>query len=156
MGIRRKRNWKVSWRKLTYRNRFPIPPSTWRDWGIISKSAVSLVDISVNFSKYCFCCVLRNSQSWQMSVKPRLFAWNKPQLKYYLADICIFVETVISILTTRRVYLFRMVLETNRDPIWYRKKQTHIGTWKYFIHILYVLHVSATHMPIFREVCYKG
>jgi len=52
-----------------------------------------------------------------MSVGSRVFARNKLQLTYYLADVRIIVQTVINILTTGRVYIFLMILETNRDPI---------------------------------------
>jgi hypothetical protein len=31
----------------------------------------------------------------------------------------------------------------------------HISVWKYITHTVYLLHVSATHVVIFREVHYK-
>jgi hypothetical protein len=32
----------------------------------------------------------------------------------------------------------------------------HISILKYIIHTVYILHVSATHVAVFREVHYKG
>ena len=41
--------------------------------------------------------------------------------------------------------------------IWYPNQQMHIvSVWKYVIHTVYLLHVSATHVTIFKEVHYNG
>jgi len=42
------------------------------------------------------------------------------------------------------------------SPIWYQHQQIDISVWKYIIHIPYLLHVSAGHVAIFREVQYTS
>jgi hypothetical protein len=39
--------------------------------------------------------------------------------------------------------------------VWYQNQQMHIGVWNSIIHTVYRLHVSATHVIIFREMHYK-
>jgi hypothetical protein len=45
-----------------------------------------------------------------------------------------------------------MVVSTSQ----YQNKQMNVSVWKYIPNAVYLLHVSATHVAIFREVYYKG
>jgi hypothetical protein len=40
--------------------------------------------------------------------------------------------------------------------MWYENQPMHVSIREYVTHTVYLLHVSATHMAIFREVHYKG
>jgi hypothetical protein len=37
-----------------------------------------------------------------------------------------------------------------------KAQKMQVGVWKYIIHNVYLLHVSANHMAIWKEVHYKG
>jgi hypothetical protein len=40
--------------------------------------------------------------------------------------------------------------------MWYQNQQIHVSVWKFIIHTLYLLHVSATHVAIYSDLHYKG
>jgi hypothetical protein len=41
------------------------------------------------------------------------------------------------------------------SKVGYQNQQMHVSEWKCIMHSVYLLHVSATHVAIFREVHYR-
>jgi hypothetical protein len=38
------------------------------------------------------------------------------------------------------------------NKVWYYNQEMHISVWKCIVHAVYIPHISATHVAIFREI----